>query len=67
MPLNVSHDAGNYLCDFIYYTSLYEATKRWGPDGRKQVLFVHVPPDGKLEDGVRVLTAVLRGIARRAQ
>ena len=36
VDLAVSEDAGRYLCDFIYYTSLYQ--------GRAPVLFVHVPP-----------------------
>ena len=31
-----SGDAGRYLCDFIYYTSLYH--------GDAPVIFVHVPP-----------------------
>ena len=36
VKIEVSHDAGQYLCDFIYYTSLHLSK---GP-----VLFVHVPP-----------------------
>lgn len=62
MPVNVSNDAGHYLCDFIYYNSLHEAVKRFGDSGSRRVLFVHVPPNGVLADGVRVLSAVIRGI-----
>ena len=36
VKIKVSHDAGQYLCDFIYYTSLHLSK---GP-----VLFIHVPP-----------------------
>ena len=36
VKIGVSEDAGRYLCDFIYYTSLH--TSRQAP-----VLFVHVP------------------------
>jgi pyroglutamyl-peptidase len=67
MPINVSEDAGHFLCDFIYYTSLHEAAKRWGPDGLKRVLFVHVPPDGTLEEGIKVLTAIIRAVVRRSR
>jgi len=67
MPINTSEDAGRFLCDFIYYTSLHEAVKRWGPGGLKRVLFVHVPPDGTLEEGIRVLTAIIRAVVRRSQ
>ncbi len=34
--IEVSEDAGRYLCDFIYYTSLYH-------NGSVPVLFIHVP------------------------
>lgn len=34
--VQVSEDAGRYLCDFIYYTSLYH--------NQAPVVFVHVPP-----------------------
>lgn len=36
IQVQVSEDAGRYLCDFIYYTSLYH--------NRAPVVFVHVPP-----------------------
>ncbi|KAM4709064.1 pyroglutamyl-peptidase 1 [Discoglossus pictus] len=35
----VSKDAGRYLCDFTYYTSLYQS--------RGRSVFIHVPPVGK--------------------
>ena len=36
VDIATSEDAGRYLCDFIYYTSLHQ--------GGAPVLFVHVPP-----------------------
>ena len=65
MPISTSSDAGNYLCDFIFYTSMREARLRYGNAGLNKVLFVHVPPDGTLDEGVRVLIAVIRSIVSR--
>lgn len=39
VQFDVSSDAGRYLCDFIYYTSLHVNST--------PVLFVHVPELGK--------------------
>ncbi|ELW67153.1 Pyroglutamyl-peptidase 1 [Tupaia chinensis] len=39
VTVTISQDAGRYLCDFTYYTSLYQT------HGRSA--FVHVPPLGK--------------------
>ncbi|KAG8454653.1 hypothetical protein GDO86_001030 [Hymenochirus boettgeri] len=39
VEFTVSTDAGRYLCDFTYYTSLYQS------HGRS--VFIHVPPLGK--------------------
>lgn len=39
VSVTISQDAGRYLCDFTYYTSLYR--------GRGRSAFVHVPPLGK--------------------
>ncbi|XP_070764880.1 pyroglutamyl-peptidase 1-like isoform X1 [Enoplosus armatus] len=55
VAVSVSKDAGRYLCDFIYYTSLYLS------HGRSA--FVHVPPLGKPysgEDLGRALQAIIR-------
>ncbi|KAF5020640.1 hypothetical protein F66182_7347 [Fusarium sp. NRRL 66182] len=40
--LRISEDAGRYLCDFIYYSSLAELWKRQRP---RKTLFLHVPAD----------------------
>lgn len=39
VTLSVSKDAGRYLCDYTYYTSLYL--------GQGHSAFIHVPPLGK--------------------
>lgn len=39
VSVSVSQDAGRYLCDYTYYTSLHL--------GRGRCAFVHVPPLGK--------------------
>ncbi|KAM9620378.1 pyroglutamyl-peptidase 1 isoform 1-T3 [Morphnus guianensis] len=39
VTVTISKDAGRYLCDFTYYTSLYQS--------RGRSAFVHVPPLGK--------------------
>lgn len=42
MDLRISDDAGHYLCDFIYYSSLAHLWKQ-GRD--RKVTFFHVPAD----------------------
>ncbi|CAL8394295.1 unnamed protein product [Boreogadus saida] len=57
VSVSVSKDAGRYLCDFTYYTSLYLS------QGRSA--FVHVPPIGKPYSGLdlgRALQAIIREI-----
>jgi len=44
--LRLSDDAGHYLCDFIYYSSLAHLWKR-GLD--RKLLFFHVPADASRE------------------
>ncbi|XP_075380629.1 pyroglutamyl-peptidase 1 isoform X2 [Mycteria americana] len=39
VAVTISKDAGRYLCDFTYYTSLYQS--------RGRSAFIHVPPLGK--------------------
>jgi hypothetical protein len=40
---------------------------RYGEAGLGKVLFVHVPPEGELEEGVKVLSAVIRSIVKRGK
>ncbi|XP_075466939.1 pyroglutamyl-peptidase 1 isoform X2 [Ascaphus truei] len=46
----VSTDAGRYLCDFTYYTSLHQS--------RGKSVFIHVPPLGKPYTGEQLGKAV---------
>ena len=42
-----STDAGRFLCEFIYYTSLHQSTQTvTTTGGHPQCLFVHLPPVG---------------------
>lgn len=44
-----SSDAGHYLCDFTYYTSLVEYWRR-NPQGERPVMFFHVPGGAEEKD-----------------
>ncbi|XP_053321699.1 pyroglutamyl-peptidase 1 [Spea bombifrons] len=50
VQFTVSTDAGRYLCDFSYYTSLYHS--------RGKCVFIHVPPIGKPFTAVQLGEAV---------
>ncbi|KAG7214593.1 hypothetical protein INR49_010484 [Caranx melampygus] len=55
VAVSVSKDAGRYLCDYTYYTSLYL--------GQGRSAFIHVPPLGKpysSQDLARSLQAVVQ-------
>ncbi|KAL0966646.1 hypothetical protein UPYG_G00297820 [Umbra pygmaea] len=57
----VSEDAGRYLCDYTYYTSLYL--------GKGRSAFVHVPPLGKpysAQDLGRALKAIVAEMLEHA-
>lgn len=47
--LRPSDDPGRYLCDFIYYTSMVEYWRR-DHEGRRPVMFLHVPAGNTEED-----------------
>lgn len=47
MDIRPSSDAGRYLCDFIYYTSLVEYWRK-DPKAMAPVMFLHVP--GSIQD-----------------
>lgn len=54
-----SDDAGGYVCEWCYGQALEHAERIGGP-----ALFVHVPPDGAVNDARRdeALTLVLEGV-----
>jgi pyrrolidone-carboxylate peptidase len=69
--LRISEDAGHYLCDFIYFSSLAHLYKAGEP---RKVLFLHVPSDASENSvalGRELLLQLVRSVvesevARRA-
>ncbi|KAL3478080.1 hypothetical protein BJX99DRAFT_114393 [Aspergillus californicus] len=60
--IRISEDAGRYLCEFIFYTSLSFAYKE-GQD--RNIVFFHVPSscrDQDLETGTRVAVGLIKAI-----
>lgn len=60
--IRVSHDAGHYLCDFIYYTSLSLAYQQ---NRDRSVLFLHVPgasEDADIERGRAIAVALIKTV-----
>lgn len=63
VDLRTSDDVGNYVCDFVYYTSLEYFWKR---RLNTPVVFMHVPPLPEKDDidkGVKVTLGLIRGLA----
>ncbi|KAL2161547.1 hypothetical protein VTH06DRAFT_8109 [Thermothelomyces fergusii] len=63
LDLRISEDAGHYLCDFIYYSSLAHLEKA---GERRRVLFLHVPSnasDHSIMIGREVLLQLVRSVA----
>lgn len=58
--VRLSHDAGRYLCEFIYYTSLAQAWREGQP---LNAVFLHVPgptDDESLEKGKEVAIGLVK-------
>ena len=63
----MSEDAGRYLCDFIYYSSL-AYVERKGEE--KRAVFLHVPIDtneAALNTGVDVTIELIRALVQSGQ
>jgi pyrrolidone-carboxylate peptidase len=63
VDLRTSDDVGNYVCGFVYYTSLEYSWKR-GIDA--PVVFMHVPPlpeKGDIEEGVKATLRLIQVLA----
>ncbi|WYZ34562.1 hypothetical protein EsH8_I_000838 [Colletotrichum jinshuiense] len=61
--LRISEDAGHYLCDFIYFSSLAHL---WKAHKHRRVTFLHVPSDGSEEavaKGTELAVQLIRSIA----
>lgn len=67
MPMKdvrVSEDAGRYLCDFIYFSSLAHLTKK---EEARRVVFLHVPvaaDDAAIENGIEITLELIRAIVQ---
>ncbi|KAF5665912.1 pyroglutamyl-peptidase 1 [Fusarium heterosporum] len=60
--LRISEDAGHFLCDFIYYSSLSELWKLQRP---RKALFLHVPADSSpasIEKGRELTLNLIRSV-----
>lgn len=60
-----SDNAGFYLCDFIYYSSLSHFWRKNGEEGERPVVFLHVPPESDeevLEKGREVTLALIKAM-----
>jgi len=69
VELQVSDDVGNFVCGFIYYTSL-EHFSRKNKDAERPVLFLHVPElkgSKDIEIGEKVTIALIKAIAESFQ
>ncbi|KAI9903137.1 hypothetical protein N3K66_002489 [Trichothecium roseum] len=62
LNLRISEDAGRYLCDFIYYSSLSHLWARGRP---RKVVFLHVPADASekaVARGTALAVSLIRSI-----
>jgi pyroglutamyl-peptidase len=62
LDTRVSEDAGRYLCDFIYYSSLAELTRK---GEERRVVFLHVPIDSdeaSVKTGLDITIELIRAI-----
>ncbi|RPA99084.1 peptidase C15, pyroglutamyl peptidase I-like protein [Choiromyces venosus 120613-1] len=67
LPIKVSDDAGRFLCEYLYYSSLKAACDKEGKDRLRseKVLFMHVPSLGEpfgVETGRKVLVELVKAM-----
>jgi pyrrolidone-carboxylate peptidase len=71
VTVKASDDAGNYLCDFIYYSSLSHFwRKNDDHNGDRPVVFLHVPPESDeeaLQKGREVTEALIRAMVESGE
>lgn len=63
--LRVSDDVGCYVCGFVYYASLEYYWKRDGSQGKRRVLFLHIPKlDGEEEirKGKEITVSLIKAV-----
>ncbi|KAG4431005.1 hypothetical protein IFR05_013513 [Cadophora sp. M221] len=62
--VRVSEDAGRYLCDFIYFSSMAYLTKK---EEDRRVLFLHVPVNADavaVENGIEITIELIRAMVQ---
>jgi pyrrolidone-carboxylate peptidase len=62
--IRISEDAGRYLCDYIYYTSLAHLFRK---GEERRVIFLHVPSDSSdtaVKAGVEITLELIRAIVQ---
>ncbi|PHH75368.1 hypothetical protein CDD82_4479 [Ophiocordyceps australis] len=67
LDLRISEDAGRYLCDFIYYSSLLTLWKQQRP---RRVVFLHVPcacTDVHIVQGRQLVLSLVQAIVESRQ
>lgn len=64
LEIRPSDDPGNYLCGFIYYSSMAYLFKK-GEDVERSIMFMHVPDlptESQVKGGVDVAVALIRAL-----
>ena len=62
LDVRISEDAGRYLCDFIYFSSLAYLTQK---EQEKRVIFLHVPiasDEAAVKTGVDITVELIRAM-----
>ena len=62
--IRISEDAGRYLCDYIYYSSLAQLFRK---DEERRVVFLHVPVesnDAAVKAGVEITLELIRALVQ---
>lgn len=62
--IRISEDAGRYLCDFIYFSSLAYLEKK---EEDRRVVFLHVPvnaDDIAIENGIEITIELIRALVQ---
>jgi len=65
--VRISEDAGRYLCDFIYYSSLAYLTKK---EEERHVVFLHVPvesDEAAVKTGIDTTIELIRALVQSRQ
>jgi pyrrolidone-carboxylate peptidase len=67
LDVRISEDAGRYLCDFIYFSSLAHLLKK---DEERRVVFLHVPvesDENAVQTGTEVTLELIRALVQSMQ